>query len=40
LGNVSYRLGKPFTWDTKAFKTSEPDAERFLTKEYRKPWSL
>jgi predicted dehydrogenase len=40
LGNVSYRLGKPFTWDARAFKASEPDAERFLRKEYRKPWTL
>ncbi len=40
LGNVSYRLGKPFTWDSKAFKASEPDAERFLRKEYRKPYHL
>jgi predicted dehydrogenase len=40
LGNVSYRLGKSFTWDAKEFKASEPDAERFLRKEYRKPWTL
>jgi predicted dehydrogenase len=40
LGVVSYRLGKPFTWDAKNLKASEPDAERFLRKEYRKPWSL
>jgi predicted dehydrogenase len=40
LGNVSYRLGKPFTWNARDFKASEPDAERFLRKEYRKPWTL
>jgi predicted dehydrogenase len=40
LGAVSYRLGKPFTWDAKNLKASEPNAERFLRKEYRKPWSL
>jgi predicted dehydrogenase len=40
LGDVSYRLGKPFAWDTRAFKASEPDAERFLRKEYRKPYHL
>jgi predicted dehydrogenase len=41
LGNVAYRLGKPITWDAKALKaTGEPDADKFLHKEYRKPWSL
>jgi predicted dehydrogenase len=40
LGVVSYRLGKSFTWDAAALKASEPEAERFLKKEYRKPWSL
>jgi predicted dehydrogenase len=40
LGTVSYRLGKPFTWDAKEFKASEPDAERYLRKEYRKPYHL
>jgi hypothetical protein len=42
LGNVSYRLGnKPLEWDAKNLKaTNEPDAERFLRKEYRKPWTL
>jgi predicted dehydrogenase len=40
LGNVAYRLGKPFTWDARNLKASEPDAERFLRKEYRKPWTL
>ena len=40
LGTVSYRLGKPFTWDAKELRASEPDADRFLRKEYRKPWTL
>jgi predicted dehydrogenase len=40
LGNVSFRLGKPFAWDSANFKASEPDAERFIRKEYRKPWTL
>ncbi len=40
LGNVAYRSGKPFTWDAANLKASEPDAERFLRKEYRKPWTL
>jgi predicted dehydrogenase len=40
LGNVSYRLGKPFAWDSQNLKASEPDAERYLRTEYRKPWTL
>lgn len=41
LGNVSYRLGRPLNWDAKNLRaTNEPDAERFLHKEYRKPWVL
>jgi hypothetical protein len=41
LGNVSYRLGKPLEWDAKNLKaTNAPEAERFLRKEYRKPWTL
>jgi predicted dehydrogenase len=40
LGTVSYRSGKAFTWDASALKTSEPEADRWLHKEYRKGWSL
>jgi predicted dehydrogenase len=40
LGNVAYRLGKPFTWDARRMKASEPEAERYLRKEYRKGWAL
>jgi predicted dehydrogenase len=41
LGTVSYRLGKPLTWDAKALRAvNEPDAERLLHKEYRKPYTL
>jgi hypothetical protein len=41
LGNVSYRLGKPLTWDAKALRAvNEPEAERFVHKEYRKPYTL
>jgi predicted dehydrogenase len=40
LGNVSYRSGTAFSWDAHAFKTSEPKADAWLRKEYRKPWSL
>ena len=41
LGTVSYRLGKPLTWDARQLKAiNEPEAERYLHKEYRKPWTL
>jgi predicted dehydrogenase len=41
LGNVAYRLGKPLTWDAKNLRAvNTPDAERFIHKEYRKPWTL
>jgi predicted dehydrogenase len=41
LGNVSYRLGRPLTWDAKNLRAvNEPEAERFLRYEYRKPWTL
>jgi predicted dehydrogenase len=40
LGNVSYRLGKPLVWDAKDLRTNEPEAERYLRFEYRKPWTL
>jgi predicted dehydrogenase len=41
LGNVAYRLGKPLTWDAQALRVrNEPQADRFLHKEYRKPYTL
>lgn len=40
LGNVSYRVGKPLTWDAKNLKADVPEAEKFIHKEYRKPWTL
>ena len=41
LGNVAYRLGKPITWDSARLQAiGEPEADRFLRKEYRKPWTL
>jgi predicted dehydrogenase len=41
LGNVSYRLGKPLTWDAKSLRAiNEPEAERYIHKEYRKPYQL
>jgi hypothetical protein len=40
LGTVSYRLGKSFDWDATKFHASEPGAEKFLRKEYRKGWEV
>jgi predicted dehydrogenase len=41
LGNVSYRLGKPLTWDAASLRaTNARDADRFLRSEYRKGWTL
>jgi predicted dehydrogenase len=40
LGVVAYRIGKPFNWDAPNLKASEPEAQRFLHTEYRKPWKL
>jgi predicted dehydrogenase len=41
LGNVSYRTGKPFTWNARELKAvNEPEADRYLHKKYRKPWTL
>ncbi|MBY0231290.1 MAG: Gfo/Idh/MocA family oxidoreductase [Gemmataceae bacterium] len=39
LGTVSYRSGKEFDWDAKNLKASEAEAQKFVSKEYRKPWS-
>jgi hypothetical protein len=41
LGNVSYRLGKALDWDAENLKaTNAPEAEKFLRRRYRKPWTL
>jgi predicted dehydrogenase len=41
LGNVSYRLGRPITWDAENLRAvNDPEAERYLRTEYRKPWTL
>ncbi len=40
LGTVAYRSGKTITWDARNLKTGVAEADQFLTKEYRKPWSL
>ena len=41
LGNVAYRIGKKLEWDpVKLQATNAPEAERFIRREYRKPWKL
>lgn len=41
LGNVSHRLGRPLTWDAAKLRAvNEPEAERFIRKEYRKGWEV
>ncbi|MFT4550966.1 MAG: putative dehydrogenase [Verrucomicrobiales bacterium] len=41
LGNVAHRAGKALDWDAKAFKfTNDEDANKLLTKEYRKGWEI
>jgi predicted dehydrogenase len=41
LGNVSYRSGRQLTWDAKNLRAvNDPEADRFLHTEYRKPWTL
>jgi predicted dehydrogenase len=39
LGNISYRLGRKLTWDgAKEQFVGDAEANKMLTKEYRKPW--
>ncbi len=40
LGNVSYRSGLRLTWDDKNSTVLEPEARKYLTREYRSPWKL
>ena len=41
LGNVAYRSGKKLEWDAAAMKIpNAPEAEKFLTREYRKGWEF
>lgn len=41
LGNVAYRVGRKIEWDADAMRaTNAPEAEPFLTREYREGWSL
>ena len=41
LGNIALWTGEKLKWDAAAERiTNHPEANRFLTKEYRKPWAL
>ena len=41
LGNVAYRSGKKLEWNAAAMKIpNAPEAEKFLTREYRKGWEF
>jgi predicted dehydrogenase len=41
LGNVAYRSGKKFTWDSTKLKAVDcPEAAQYVTREYRKGWEL
>ena len=41
LANISYRTGRKIFWDPRREQIlNDPDACRYLSKEYRKPWSL
>jgi predicted dehydrogenase len=41
LGNVAYRAGKKLEWDAVNMKIpNAPEAEKFLSREYRKGWVL
>ena len=41
LANIAYRTGRKIFWsDARQEITDDPEASRYLRKEYRKPWSL
>ena len=41
LGNISQRCGRKIVWDPRAEKiTGDPEADKLVRVEYRKPWSL
>jgi predicted dehydrogenase len=41
LGNISYKLGRKLTWDAEGEQfPDDAEANKLLTKEYRKPWKL
>jgi predicted dehydrogenase len=41
LGNISMKVGRTLYWDAKKEEvTGDKEANQFLTKQYRKPWTL
>ncbi len=41
LGNIAYKLKRKVAWDGKAERfVADPEADKLLSREYRKPWSL
>jgi len=40
LGNVSYRCGKPITWNTATGAVNVKEAEQYLGRDYRTGWEL
>ncbi len=40
LGNVAYRSGNKIAWDRHHLTTNDPEADRFLRRDYREGWSL
>jgi predicted dehydrogenase len=41
LGNIAYRLGRHVKWDVEKEKTiGDSEAQKLVSKEYRKPWKL
>ncbi len=41
LGNVAYRVGKRLEWDADKLKaTNCPEADKYISKEYRKGWEV
>ncbi len=41
LGNIAYRRRRRIEWDARAERiTNSPEARRYLSREYRRPWKL
>jgi hypothetical protein len=40
LGNVAILAGGRFTWDAKNVKTNRADANKLISKVYRKGWGV
>jgi len=41
LGNIAQRLGRQVKWDVdKEAIIGDPEAQRFVTHQYRAPWTL